>query len=174
MTEPRIVDHEIINKVRGSETHKHNHVSLETLTLLVNTSRLKDLHEKTDRELKELTERQGHVRSLQSLLKKMNMAQLDDGSLEISDKQEIQKLLMKAQEIGVDMKEQRHYYSKEEKERLIENIRMTMDDLNSRNDMQLQKINRITNERYESYQLARTILKPLHEAKMQSARAAKA
>jgi len=62
-------------------------------------------------------------------------------------------------------------YSREERERLVENIRMACDDLNMENDMQIQTVTRLTNERYEAFQLARSIMKPLHEDKINKARA---
>jgi hypothetical protein len=36
--------------------------------------------------------------------------------------------------------------------------------------MQIQTISRFTNERYETYQMARSILRPLHEDKQRKAR----
>ena len=61
-------------------------------------------------------------------------------------------------------------FSREERDGSVENIRITADDINVMNDMQLQTISRLTNERYESYQMARSILKPLHDDKLRKAR----
>jgi hypothetical protein len=80
-------------------------------------------------------------------------------------------MLKQAKEYGVDLKDDKFKFNKEERERLIENIRLTIDDCNVLNDMQLQTITRLTTERYESYQLARSIMKPLHEDKTNKARA---
>lgn len=145
-------------------------LSLETLVLLVNTSRLSFLRDKINTEFAELKQRQEKVSFLHKLLKKINVATSDKGEFDSSE--EIQKLLAQAKEMGVEMLDKQHY-TKEERDRLVENIQMTIEDFNVSNDMQLQAVNRLTNERYESYQLARSILKPLHEAKMQTARGVK-
>ena len=47
---------------------------------------------------------------------------------------------------------------------------MHIEDLNTQNDMQLQTVTQLTNERYETYQMARAIMKPLDEDKKQKAR----
>lgn len=104
------------------------------------------------------------------MIKMINTATVND-EFDCSDNQEIKDFLLKAKEYGVNLKEDKFTYNKEERERLIENIRITSDDNNVLNDMQLQSITRLTTERYESYQLARSIMKPLHEDKVNKARA---
>lgn len=148
-------------------------ISLETLTLLINTERLKSLHDKTKKEFTELKERQNQVSKLHKVLKKINAETSTAGEFDCSSNEELKKLLVEAKDLGVDLKTDKFKYTKDERDRLVENLRMTIDDLNVKNDMQLQTVNRLTNERYESYQLARAILKPLHEAKMQSVRGIK-
>ena len=80
-------------------------------------------------------------------------------------------MLKQARLLGAEIDEEKLKYNNEERERLIENIRMTIEDFNVQNEMQLQMVTRLTNERYESYQMARSILKPLHDDKMSKARA---
>ncbi len=146
-------------------------LSLEALILLINTERLKHLQNKTENELQELKQRQEDVKELHDILKAVNAATKSSGELKISKNQELQDLLERARELGVDIKEGKTSFTKEERDRLVENIRMTVEDLNVQNDMQLQTVSRLTNERYESYQMARSILKPLHESKSSLARA---
>lgn len=146
-------------------------LSLEALILLINTERLKHLQDKTENEFKELKQRQEDVKELHEILKAVNAATKDSGELKISKNEELISLLEKARELGVDIKEGKTSFNREERDRLVENIRMTVEDLNVQNDMQLQTISRLTNERYESYQMARSILKPLDEAKSSLARA---
>jgi vacuolar-type H+-ATPase subunit H len=131
-------------------------LGLEALTLLVCTNKVKSLEEKTKKELTELRERQNQVKYLHQL----------NGQDELLDS------LTKAQEMGIDVDLTKKTYTREERDRLIENVRMSCDDLNTQNEMQLQTISRLTNERYEVYQMARSILKPLHEDKISKARAA--
>lgn len=53
--------------------------------------------------------------------------------------------------------------TKEQRDRMVDNIRMDMDDLNVQNDMQLQKVSRLKNEHSESYQNARMMLRTIRD-----------
>lgn len=152
---------EVVNNNQGENLN----LSLETLILLINTERLKHLQDSTNKEFSELKVRQDKVSFLQKLIKKINVKTSDKGELDVSSDNELKEMLKQAKEMGVDIKKDPSKFSKDEKERLVDNIRITVDDYNVKNDMQLQTINRYTNERYESYQLARSIIKPLHDAK---------
>jgi len=147
-----------------------NSYSVETLILLINTERLTYLKNRTRTELTELNERQGKVRTLHQLLRAINAATDDKGKVDCSNNKEIQGLLKEAKNLGVEIKDGKFKFTREERDRLVENIRITVDDYNVENDMQLQTISRLTNERYESYQMARSILKPLHDDKLRKAR----
>lgn len=146
-------------------------MSIETLVMLINTERLKYLQETTDKELNELKLRQKDVRTLHKVMKAINAATDDKGTLDISKNKDLQALLKEAKSLGIDLKEDKMKYNKDERDRLVDNLKLGVEDLNVQNEMQLQKVNRLTNERYESYQLARTILKPLHDDKLSKARA---
>lgn len=164
---------EILNEATGSVDDggiDPNNLSLEALVLLINTERLKYLQENTRKEFTSLKERQEKVAELHKLLKAVNGATDSNGKLDCSNNDELKQLLEKAKELGVDVKDGKFKFNREERNRLVENIRMTVEDLNVQNDMQLQTISRLTNERYESYQMARSILKPLHDAKTSHAR----
>ncbi len=154
----------------NAEGIDYENLSLEALILLINTERLKHLQEKTEKEFKELRERQDKVKELHDILKAINAATKDDGKLDISKNEELQAKIERAKELGADIPDDKTKFNREERDRMVENIRMTIEDMNVQNDMQLQTISRLTNERYESYQMARSILKPLHEAKSSLAR----
>lgn len=62
-------------------------------------------------------------------------------------------------------------YNKEERDRWIEILRTTSDDLTMLHQMQVQVVNRLNNERNETLLMARTIMKTLHEDKLSKARA---
>lgn len=147
----------------------YDNLSIEALILLINAERLKQLQEKTEKEFSELRERQDQVKELHDILKAINAATKENGSLDLSQNEELKAKVQRAKELGVDVKDGAKF-NKDERDRLVENIRMTVEDKNVQNDMQLQTISRLTNERYESYQMARSILKPLHEAKSSLAR----
>lgn len=146
-------------------------ISLESLILLINSERLKTLQEQTAAEFKELKERQEKVRKLHSILQTLNKETNEKGEIDLSKKKEIQDELKTLKDHDIPVKEDKTKYNKDERERLCESIKMTIEDLNVQNDMQLQKISRLTNERYESFQMARSILKPLHDDKHNKARA---
>lgn len=162
------IDNNVVDEILTDNQGNLNKLSLETLILLINTERLKHLHEKTHNEFTELKERQSQVRTLHNLIKKVNASASPTGELDVTDNEELKEALKASIDLGVEVDADKLTYTKEERDRLIDNIRMTTDDLNVINDMQLQTINRLTNERYESYQMARSILKPLHEAKMRA------
>lgn len=145
-------------------------LSLETLIMLIHTERLKTLKDQTASEFTELRERQAKVRQLHDSMKAINQATTPTGELNLKDKPELVQLLSKSKEHGAEVTEGKNKYNKDERDRLIENLRMTIEDLNVQNDMQLQTVQRLTNERYESFQLARSILKPLHDDKQNKAR----
>lgn len=147
-------------------------LSLEALALLINTERLTHLENKITNEFIELKKRQDQVAFLHKLIKTINLATVD-GKFDSTTNEELKTLLNKARESGVEIKEGKYKFDKNEREHLIENIRMTTDDYNVLNDMQLQTINRLTTERYESYQIARSIMKPLHDAKINISRGIK-
>jgi len=54
--------------------------------------------------------------------------------------------------------------------RLVENIRMTVEDLNTENEMQMTKVSRLHSERLEMFQFIKSILKSEHDAKTNHAR----
>lgn len=145
-------------------------MSLETLILLIHTERLKSIRDQTASEFKELHERQGKVRKLHEAMKGINKETNEKGELHLKEKPELQELLTQAKELGLEVNPEKLKYSKEERERLLDNLKMTIEDLNIQNDMQMQTVQRLTNERYESFQMARSILKPLHDDKQNKAR----
>lgn len=155
-------------KETSSQADPHN-LSLEALALLINTERLKFLEKKITNEFLELKKRQDQVTFLHKLIKTINVATVNE-EFDCSNNPELKDLLQKAKEYGVEINDDKFKYHKEERDRLIDNIRMTAEDFNVLNDMQLQTITRLTNERYESYQLARSIMKPLHDDKINKAR----
>lgn len=58
------------------------------------------------------------------------------------------------------------FFSKDERERILENARTTCGDLNVRNDLQMQTIQRLTNNRHELLHYARTIQKTVQDTLM--------
>lgn len=144
-------------------------LSLDSLILLLNTEKLAQLKTSTKKELDELKKRQAKVKRLHEIQRAVNKATDDKGKLDAKGS-ELQGLLQEARDLGVEIKEGKSSFSKEERDRLVDNIRMAAEDFNVENDLQIQQISRLTNERYESYQMARGILEPLARAKQSAAR----
>lgn len=167
----KIENEEVKTVLKDSLAGNPHRMTLESLTLLVNAERLKFLHQKTHTEFAELKKRQKEVSTLHKLMKAINSATNSDGTFDCSSNKEIQQQLADAKSLGIDIKEGKFSYNAAERERLAQNIQMTIDDLNVQNDMQMQTVTNLNNERYESYQLARSIMKPLHEDKLNKARA---
>lgn len=143
------------------ELHKND--SLEGLTLLIQKQKLEQLKDNTHKEFTELKDRQKQVRELHNVQKAIHKVTQDDGSFLLND--ELKDLLLKAKEFGIEADSEKTNFSKEERERLLDSLGMTISDLKIQNDMQMQQVQRLTNERYETYQMTRAILKPLDEAK---------
>lgn len=159
---------EVLKEGLSGNPHR---MTLESLTLLVNAERLRFLHQKTHTEFAELKKRQQEVSTLHKLMKAINTATNSDGTFDCSSNKELQQQLADAKSLGIDIKDGKFSYNATERERLTQNIQMTIDDLNVQNDMQMQTVTNLNNERYESYQLARSIMKPLHDDKLNKARA---
>lgn len=154
-----------------SQDTSTDNLSFESLALLIHAERLNFLEDKITNTFIDLKKRQDEVALLHKLIKMVNMATKDD-VFDCSKNEEIKQILEQAKELGIEIADGKYNFSKEERERLLDNIRLTVDDKNILNDMDIQKITRLTTERYESYQLIRSMMKPLHEDKISKARAA--
>jgi hypothetical protein len=159
------------NAITATENKGPSNLSIESLILLITRQRLDNLNNNTKKEFQELKDRQKKVADLHKIQKSINKATSTDGTLDLKKNDELKQLLQSAKEHGIEVKDDKTSYNKEERNRLMDNIRMTVEDLNVQNDMQLQQVSRYTNERYETYQMARSILKPLHDDKHNKARA---
>ena len=153
----------------------HRHLSIESMALLVTANRLHKLEQDSCNELINLKERQKKVTFLHKLTKTLHAStsskgELDHSKLNPDQLNDLKEMMKQAKELGVALNEDKLKYNNEERERLIENIRMTIEDLNIQNELQLQLITRLTNERYEAYQMANRILKPIHDAKINQTR----
>lgn len=173
-----------VGEVLKATSKDLDNLSIDWLVHEILTSRIAALQEETTKEIKELKERQREVNELHDLIAKINKMTEKDGKVKMDD--ELREMLEKAitnpansealNELKIDKDSIKFIktgdkYSTDDRQRLIENIRMHIEDLNTQNDMQLQTVTKLTNERYETYQMARAIMKPLDEDKKQKARA---
>jgi hypothetical protein len=169
----QVIGNELVDAVKNNIPVDNKNLSLEQLVVLINTDRVRSLEAKSKSELTELKERYSQVRSLNDLRKRVNNA-LSAGpksSLDLTKDSEAKALMEKAKAVGVPVIDGKDVYTKEEAERLLDNIKMTIEDMNVQNDLQMQQISRLQNEHHESFQLAMSIMRPLHQSKTSSARA---
>ena len=172
MGEQNQVLKEISTEFKKTETKPidHKNLSTESLALLLTADRLRQLEADSRRELHELRERQKKVAVLHKFIRTVNAGTTSKGEFDAADIKDFGEMLAATKQLGVELDESKLKYTTEERDRLLENVRMTIEDYNMLNELQLQTISRMTTERYESYQMARSILKPLHDDKLNKAR----
>lgn len=190
-----------INDVIGPEaivgTDDAGSLNIEQLAHLLVLNKLDKMKQDFTTKGMELKERQDKVRWLHDLMQRLNKrvsketgeldlthAKIDEktgqlkegmsaeGDTDLQALLELRQMLKEAAtDRGYEIKSQGKY-NKDERERMTDNLKMVCDDLNLQNDLQLQDLNQLINERYEVYQMARAIMKPLHEDKVHKARSA--
>lgn len=171
MNNNNVVNNVLNNQIEANNISTDNsNLSLESLTLLINAERLKTLEGKITNGLLDIKSNQEQVAFLHKLIKAINTATVN-GEFDCTDNADLKKLFKKAKDYGVDIQANKFKFNKDERELLIENIRMTADDINVLVDMKQQEVSRLITERYEAWQLARSVLKPLHEDKTDKSRA---
>ena len=143
---------------------------MQQAMLMVMNERIDSIGDATGKELQELLERQQKVTELQNIRAHINSVIDKDGKIVVAKDSELEKLLKRAEELGVKLPKTNGTFQRDDTSRLTENFRMVVEDLNTKNDMQLQKVTKYTNERYEAYQMARSILKPCDDAAKSAAR----
>lgn len=172
-----VANNPALDAVKNANAKDPKEMELEQLVFLLLTQRLKELQQKSTDEFKELKKRQDEVVQMHKVLKAINSNTNENSELNYDLNSDLTNQLKEAREkLGIDIqtgtvKDGKMTYTKDQRERLIDNIRMSIDDHNTKNDMQMQTVTRLINERYESYQMARAILKPIHDDKMNKAKA---
>lgn len=158
-----VVDNEQVDGI-GAAQSSTDDVSLQDMIYLVNRQLVDQIEEKLRKEFTDVQERNGKVRHLHNLLKAINAATDSKGNLDISQSPELQAMIQEANELyGLNIPADKTKFNGQERERLVENIRTTCDDLNVQSDLQLQTISRLNSERQEAYQIARSMMKAIHD-----------
>src|SRR5262245_26427898 len=131
-----------------TEIEQEKDLSLQDLIYLVNRQQIDQIDQKLRKEFSEVQERNAEVRYLHGLLKAINTATDSKGNLDISKSPELQAMIKEASEkYGLDLPVGKTQFTGQERERMVENIRMTCEDLNTQSELQLQTISRLNNER---------------------------
>jgi hypothetical protein len=145
--------------------------TLESALFLVQSEKIHHLSSKIVSTLDGLHERQKEVRRLQEIIALLNKNVTDEGTLTVEEGSLEQELLEELQSRGVQVKQTVGVFNPQQYDRLIENIKMSVEGLNVQNEMNLQDVTRLQNEQYNVYQLVKSIHKPLDEDKRNKARA---
>lgn len=167
--------------ISSTSAGESSSIAMEPLLQEILIARIESLKNSTGKDLEELLARQKEVEELHKLLARINEGTDKDGKLKVTD--ELLEFLNKAvksnnsegtssenssENLKMDPKELKilekgKTYTSAERQRLYENIKSHIETLQTKSDMQLQALTQSTNERYETYQLARSILKNLQE-----------
>jgi hypothetical protein len=156
--------------------------SIHELLELIRLERTKNLNESHEKELKELTKRQAQVRFLANLKRIVTLANQDNGGFN-ANIEELQKLIAKANESeneelktllqDAGIVEGKESYTKEEKTNILDSIRLSIEQLNVLNDMQMQVVTRLESETNDTIQMCLAGQKPLNNVISAMARAIK-
>ena len=161
---------EKIDKTEDKENVKPSY-SLETLALLVNKQRVDELEGKLKTHFKDLKKLQEEIKALQSLVRTLNAATDDNENLDL-DKSAEAKELYELMDKRFDLKlPNKTKFNGSARERMVDNIKMAIDERNLENDLLMNTIQQLNSERNESFQLANKIVKTLHDAKMRQTQA---
>ena len=138
MSEKQEVTQVLSQAITKSDSSKDTkELSLEALVLLLTTDRLHHLEKQSRKELDELRGRQKKVAFLNKLTKTINTATGPKGDFDMGNYTDLQNMLSDAKKIGIEVDEAKVKYNDEERQRLVDNIRMTIDDMNVENEMHL-------------------------------------
>ncbi len=159
------VEAEKIDKIEDKENIKPSY-SLETLALLVNKQRVDQLEDKLRTNFKDLKKRQEEIKGLQSLIRALNRATDDDEKLDFTENAELKELYIAMDKRFELSLPQGTKFAGAARERVIDNIKMAVDERNLENDLLMNTIQQLNNERNESFQMANKIIKTLNDAKM--------
>lgn len=173
-------ENQYINAVQAgnavNQVHANQKPSIDGLIRDILTANLDTVMNNKKNELDQVLERQLSVKQYHDLLAKINKLTDKDGKVKVDA--ELEKMLQNAVKKGdAPEAENAHKmddlkivpvgkeYKTEERQRLIENIRMHTEDLNTQNDMQMNKVTHYTNQMYEIYQAMRSVPKSNEESK---------
>jgi|GEM_PF-3133367 len=161
---------EKVEKVENKKTEKSSY-SLETLTLLVNKERVDHLENKLKTNFKDLRKRHEEIKALQSLIRALNAATDENEKLDLTNKPELKELYQQVGEKFDLSLPKKDKFTGFERERMIENIKMAVNEANLDNDLLMNLVQQLNSERNESFQLALKILKTLNDIKTRQTQA---
>lgn len=158
-----VEEHNKVDSISGPSDPFNQKIRLEEALLAFLKQHLDSINGESRKELNELHQRQDKVTLLHKLMQAINSATTDNGSFDCSDDNDLKDMLTKAKDLGVNLQDGKFSFNPQEKDRLLDNIKMTADDFNVQNDMQIKTIERLNYDVHDSYGAAKSIAKELHE-----------
>jgi len=129
------IDIELINSSRGSVT------AYAAPIVALGVANAKNL---IDAQLQETKERQQAVNKLRELKQKVRSGMQNDKGVDWSNDENMKKLVDLARDLGVDIPKGYHF-SKDDLKSMSDNLKTTMDTLNSSNEMDMLRMQRLMN-----------------------------
>lgn len=159
----------IAESVLSAAPLEHNHAeeeqSLETLLWMIRAGHLETLTKKSKEGFQKAAESQKVVAELYDCIKAINRATKGQDSLDISKDDALKTILKRANELECEIELEKMTYTKEERERLLENIRMTVDEKNTDNDLHIQEMTRNYTGQNEMFNLLKSSFGKLDDIK---------
>ncbi len=163
---------DVINEIKASQEDPAKGRSVLSIACMITMECRARLQEQIKGEVIELKTRLDKVQLINKLRREINAAK-QDGKIDCADNKKLQDLLEQVQELNLDdslneegdattipgIVEGKTKYSKDEVENLMDSLGTAIDDLNTKNTMQQQKINRLMNYDVESIQIASQVLR---------------
>lgn len=145
-------------------------IALQTLTYMVLTEHIEELSKDIKSELDKVKKGQDKVVALNTLLQTLNSLtpvnnSPTDRKFDMVQAPGIGEMLAQAEKMGVKLPPglENSQWDNETRERLTENINLTIKNLNMASEMQMQKVNRLMSEQDHARKLLASVMKNLHE-----------
>ncbi len=157
-----IVEQLVRRPIRGAGVDGKGY-NLEKQAVLMASDRVQRLEAESKKELDDIKARQLRIQMLNEALRTINAHRGEEDLIDWSKEPRLMDLIGQVQELGVQITHTDGKFSASQTRRSVENINLLLRDLNAQNEVQIKIANRLQNERYEAFQLARSITKPLHD-----------
>lgn len=143
----------------GNEPTKQKQLSLGRLIYLLALRRQDELVQKSKDGMLEIQEKNRNMAKVNSAMQAINA--LDHGDLDLKTQPDILEALKQAKEAGAQIDLSKTTYTAEQRNRLLDNLRLTTDSLGMQTQTEMQQANLIS-QVYENFTLAKPIISEEH------------
>lgn len=180
-------DTQAVQKSTAMLDQGFDNLSIQQILKLMILEKAHEVRKSMVEQAKELRERQVRIHFLHTLSQKLTQA-IKDGAIDFGEEYEqvlaaeqaktqeekdeenknpsdltaLQLLIRAKNDFGYDLQLEKEY-DKEYVPKLLDSVRTICDDLNMQNNLQSQDLSQLVNERYEIFQLARSMTKVIDE-----------